>query len=80
MIIEKGKYYIQIKNGYIIDAVEYNPNIPDYHLFQSSEIPFDIMNQCYQLIDGKLVLDETKHSLFLKEIEKQILETKEEIE
>jgi hypothetical protein len=38
------------------------------------------MNQCYQLIDGKLVLDETKHSLFLKEIEKQILETKEEIE
>ena len=79
MIIEKGKYYIQIKEGYITDAVEYNPNLPDYQLYQAPTIPSDIMNQCYQLVDGKLVLDEAKHALFLEEVEKARLELDDEI-
>ena len=79
MIIEKGKYYIQIKEGYITDAVEYNPNLPNYQLYQAPTIPSDILNQCYQLVDGKLVLDGDKHKIFLEEAEKARLEFENEI-
>lgn len=74
MIIEKGKYYLQVKEGYVTDAIEYNANLHDYQLYQAPNIPSDILNQCYQLVNGKLVLDEAKHTLFLEEVERQRLE------
>ena len=67
MKIEKGKYYLQIQNGYVTDAVSYNPNIKGYNLFETNNLPADIMNQCYQIINGKLVLDEAKYQIFLEE-------------
>lgn len=80
MIIEKGKYYIQIKNGYVTDAVQFDPKLSDYNLYETPSIPKDILNQCYQLVDGELVLDEDKHKIFLEEIEKARLESvKEEV-
>lgn len=71
MIIEKGKYYIQIKNGFVHDAVSYNPNIESYQLYQAETIPADILNGCYKLVNGKLVLDKAKHAEYLAELERQ---------
>lgn len=69
MTIEKRKCYLQIKNGYVTDAVEYNPNIEGYNLFETNKLPSDIMNGCYQIQNDKLVLDQVKYELFLKELE-----------
>lgn len=68
MKIEKGKYYLQVKDGYVTDAVSYNPNIKGYNLFETPKLPSDIMNQCYKIVGGKLVLDQDKHVKFLEEV------------
>ena len=74
MIIEPGKFYLQVKEGYVTDAVSYNPNIEGYNLFETDKLPDDIMNQCYQIIDGGLVLDEEKHKVFLEELDNVVQE------
>jgi hypothetical protein len=70
MKIEKGKFYLRVENGYVIDAVEYNPERSDFQLYQAPSIPSDILNRCYKLEGGKLVLDADKHAVFLKETSK----------
>jgi hypothetical protein len=67
IIIEAGKFYLKTEEGCVIDAVEYNPNRPDYVLFEADSIPSDILNRCYQLEDGELFLDEVKYAAFLEE-------------
>ena len=71
MVIEKGKYYIQIKNDFVHDAVSYNPNIEGYQLYKAETIPADVLNGCYKLVNDKLVLDEVKHAEYLAELERQ---------
>ena len=65
--IEAGKFYLKTEGGYVIDAVEYNPNRPDYILFEADSIPSDILNRCYKREGNKLVLDKVKHEAFLEE-------------
>jgi len=77
MIIEKGKYYLQVKQGFVTDAVEYNPNLKDYVLYKADKLPADIMNQCYELKNGKLTLNQEKHAEFLAEQERQLKELEE---
>lgn len=69
MKIEQGKYYLQVQNGYVTDAVSYNPKIAGYKLFETYKLPVDIMNQCYQIIKGQLVLDQVKYQEYLVELE-----------
>jgi hypothetical protein len=77
MIIEKGKFYLQVKNGYITDAVEYNPNIEGYNLFEIDKLPPDIINRCYRIENNKLVLDEIKYAEFVAEQERLLKELQE---
>lgn len=77
LIIEPGKFYLKIEEGYVVDAVEYNPDLPNYQLFEAPTIPSNILNRCYQLIDGELVLDEAKHEVFLEESAKALAEYEE---
>ena len=70
MIIEAGKFYLKTENGYVVDAVEYNPNRPDYLLYEADSIPQDIMNRCYQRVGDTLVRDEVKYAAFLEETSK----------
>jgi histidinol phosphatase-like PHP family hydrolase len=72
MIIEKGKFYLKVENGFVIDAVEYNPERSDFQLYQAPSIPSDILNRCYKLEGGKLVLDTDKHAAFLEETSKDV--------
>lgn len=58
--------YLQIKDTYITDSIDYAYG--DYVQF-NNEVPVDIMNQCYQLTNGIIVLDEVKHQTFLDEQE-----------
>lgn len=74
MIIEQGKFYLQVKEGFVTDAVSYNPNIEGYNLFETPKLPDDILNQCYKIVNGQLVLDEAKHKIFLEKVEKAQLE------
>jgi hypothetical protein len=67
IIIEAGKFYLKVAEGYVVDAVEYNPNRPDYVLYEAASIPSDILNRCYKLVSGKLVRDEVKYAAFLEE-------------
>jgi hypothetical protein len=67
MIIEAGKFYLKTENGYVVDAVEYNPNRPDYLLYEADSIPSDILNRCYQRVGNTLVRDEHKYAAFLEE-------------
>ncbi len=50
--------YIQITNGYITDSISYAYG--DYVKFVG-EVPIDIMNQCYQLVNGIIILDAAKY-------------------
>jgi hypothetical protein len=68
MIIEQGKFYLKVVDGYIQDAVSYDPKLNNYILFEIDNLPKDIMNQCYKVVKDKLVLDETKYSEFLKKL------------
>jgi hypothetical protein len=77
LIIESGKFYLKTEDGYVVDAVEYNPEREDYQLFEYETIPQDILNRCYQLIDGVLVLDEDKHQQFLEDSAKALAEYEE---
>jgi hypothetical protein len=70
MIIEKGKFYLRVENSYVIDAVEYNPERSDFQLYQAPSLPSDLLNCCYKLEGGKLVLDTVKHEVFLEETSK----------
>jgi hypothetical protein len=70
MKIEPGKFYIQVVEGYVHDAVSYNPELPNYVLYEAEALPADILNRCYELVEGELVLDEAKHAEFLVEAEK----------
>jgi histidinol phosphatase-like PHP family hydrolase len=70
MKIEKGKFYLRVENGFVIDAVEYNPERADFQLYEAPSIPSDILNRCYKLEGGKLVLDTDKHAAFLEETSK----------
>ena len=54
--------YFQITDTYITDSIDYAHGT--YVQF-IGEVPVDIMNQCYQLINGNIVLDETKYQEFL---------------
>ena len=67
IIIEPGKFYLKTEEGYVIDAVEYNPNRPDYILFEADGLPSDILNRCYKREGNKLVRDEVKYAAFLEE-------------
>ena len=67
IIIEAGKFYLKVAEGYVVDAVEYNPNRPDYLLYEADSIPQDILNRCYQRVGDTLVRDETKYAAFLEE-------------
>jgi hypothetical protein len=67
IIIEAGKFYLKTEEGYVIDAVEYNPNRPDYVLFEAPTIPSDILNRCYKREGNTLVRDEVKYAAFLEE-------------
>jgi hypothetical protein len=52
--------YVKLsQNLYVLDAVHYQPG--DYTLFGEGEFPHDILNQCYQLINGEFVLDQDKY-------------------
>jgi hypothetical protein len=73
MKIEKGKYYLKIKDGYITDAVSYNPEIIGYKLFKITQLPNDILNQCYQIMNGSLILDQMKYQKYLTELEKEVI-------
>jgi hypothetical protein len=81
MKIEKGKFYLKVENGFVIDAVEYNPERADFQLYEAPSIPSNILNRCYKLEGGKLVLDADKHAAFLEENSKElrILELEEKI-
>ena len=70
MKIEPGKFYIQVVEGYVHDAVSYNPELPNYVLYEAETLPADILNRCYELVDGQLVRDEEKYADFLIEVEK----------
>ncbi len=70
MKIEAGKFYLKVSNGYVVDAVEYNPNRTDYVLFKADSIPSDILNGCYKLQSDKLIKDEYKYELYLEETNK----------
>jgi hypothetical protein len=70
MIIEKGKFYLRVENGFVIDAVEYNPERSDFQLYQAPSLPSNLLNRCYKLEGGKLVLDTVKHQAFLEETSK----------
>jgi hypothetical protein len=70
MIIEPGKFYLQVVEGYVHDAVSYNPELPNYVLYEAEALPADILNRCYELVDGELVRDEEKYADFLIEVEK----------
>jgi hypothetical protein len=67
IIIEAGKFYLKVAEGYVVDAVEYNPNRTDYLLYEADSIPSDIMNRCYQRVGDTLVRDEAKYAAFLEE-------------
>lgn len=67
IIIEPGKFYLKTEGGYVIDAVEYNPNRPDYILFEADSIPSDILNRCYKRESDTLIKDEVKYAAFLEE-------------
>jgi hypothetical protein len=67
MIIEAGKFYLKVAEGYVVDAVEYNPNRTDYLLYEADNIPSDIMNRCYQRVGDTLVRDEAKYAAFVEE-------------
>jgi hypothetical protein len=67
MIIEAGKFYLKVAEGYVVDAVEYNPNRPDYLLYEADSIPQNIMNRCYQRVGDTLVRDEVKYAAFVEE-------------
>jgi hypothetical protein len=67
IIIELGKFYLKVAEGYVVDAVEYNPNRTDYLLYEADSIPQDIMNRCYQRVGDTLVRDEVKYAAFLEE-------------
>jgi hypothetical protein len=67
IIIEPGKFYLQTKEGYVTDAVSYNPNLPDYILYEANSLPDDILNRCYQRVGNTLVRDEHKYELLLEE-------------
>jgi hypothetical protein len=77
LIIEPGKFYLKTEDGYVVDAVEYNPEREDYQLFESETIPQDILNRCYQLVDGALILDEDKHQQFLEDSAQALAEYEE---
>ena len=68
--IEAGKFYLKVENNYVIDAVEYNPNRPDYVLYEAASIPSDILNRCYQRVGNTLTRDEVKYAAFLEETSK----------
>jgi hypothetical protein len=77
LIIEPGKFYLKTEDGYVVDAVEYNPEREDYQLFESETIPQDILNRYYQLVDGALILDEDKHQKFVEDSAKALAEYEE---
>jgi hypothetical protein len=70
IIIEAGKFYLKVAEGYVVDAVEYNPNRFDYVLYEAASIPSDILNRCYQRNGNKLTRDEVKYAAFLEETSK----------
>jgi histidinol phosphatase-like PHP family hydrolase len=70
MKIEAGKFYLRVENGFVIDAVEYNPERSDFQLYEAPSIPSDILNRCYKLEGGVLTLDTDKHAAFLEETSK----------
>ena len=57
--------YLQVKETFITDSISFAHG--DYVQF-IGEVPIDIMNHCYQLIDGEIVLNETKHNEFLAKL------------
>lgn len=63
--------YVQVHNGYVRDAVSFNPNIDGYIPINVKDMPKDIMNQCYKVVDNKLVLDEEKNKIFVSQTEEE---------
>ena len=72
MKIEQGKYYLQVQNGYVTDAVSYNPKMMGYNLFETSALPVDIMNGCYKISKNKLVLDDFKYREYIKKLNEEV--------
>ena len=76
LIIEPGKFYLKIKDDYVVDAVSYNPHLKHYNLFETNKLPTDIMNGCYQIQNNQLVLNQNKYEIFLQEsdaLEKEVI-------
>jgi hypothetical protein len=71
MKIEKGKFYLKLENGFVVDAIEYNPGREDFQLYEAPTIPSDILNHCYKIEGGNLVLDGDKYSEFLEKTAKE---------
>jgi hypothetical protein len=69
IIIESGKFYLKIQEDFIVDAISFNPQRPDYILFETNNLPEDILIGCYKLVGNQIVLDEEKHKLFIEKQE-----------
>jgi hypothetical protein len=79
--IEEGKSYLQVNNeGYITDCIKYNPQINNYFLYEGGDIPGDILNSCYKLVNNKIVLDKEKLELFEQEVLAEQKRIQEEFE
>jgi len=60
--------YIRLDaSGYVSDAIYYQHQ--GYIEFLGEAKPEDLLNECYQLIDGEFVLDQEKYDLLYPEEE-----------
>jgi len=60
--------YIRLDaSGYVSDAIYYQHQ--GYIEFLGEGKPEDLLNECYQLIDGEFVLDQEKYDLLYPEEE-----------
>jgi len=60
--------YIRLDaSGYVSDAIYYQHQ--GYIEFLGEGKPEDLLNECYQLIDGEFILDQEKYDLLYPEDE-----------
>jgi hypothetical protein len=60
--------YIRLDaSGYVSDAIYYQHQ--GYIEFLGEGKPEDLLNECYQLIDGEFILDQEKYDLLYPEEE-----------
>lgn len=55
-------FYIRVWETYVVDAVNHKPtNRVDFQpITVEGELPYDIMNGCYQVVNNRLIRDESK--------------------